>query len=635
MQFTLLSKVIVSNPLSRNFHGSRSAVLAAVVLAITSAGPALAFSGAKHCFSDSIREIASDPNVLVVRQTLKASERNEILQFSVSLKMPNFEELEGRIAHGERIAPAVMEARYLPSTSDYAAVKAWLKGQGFTLTQEDQNHTNIFASGTVSQIEHSMGVSFARVATIDGEFTSAITAPNLPEELSGAVLAIDGLQPHLLMHHPRHIQPDIITKSGQQYFVPADILAAYNAPSTLNGAGQTIAIVMSATVLTSDVSTFYSTVGSTATTANFTTIPINGGPTPTSQSTDASESALDVEWSSGMAPGAKIRLYAIPSLINTSIIAACNQILSDAPANNITVASISLGGVENGFPTSDKQSDSQIFAQMANAGITVLFASGDGGSNPSTSTGNYSASSPLQAEYPASDPNVAGVGGTNLSLTQNTFAYAGETVFSSISSGSGDASGGGISQFFARPSWQTDGGTILTNANRCVPDVSMVWQATIQGGSGTPALVVLNGSDVGIGGTSLSVQIWGGIAAIVNQACATAGKNPIGLLGPAIYPLHGTSAFNDITSGNNGFYSAGPGYDLCTGLGSPNITNLASALGTVPGTPAPVTTNSPAPASGGGGGGGALSLWFYLALAMLFVIRKAPSAMRRSKWMPF
>jgi subtilase family serine protease len=233
---------------------------------------------------------------------------------------------------------------------------------------------------------------------------------------------------------------------------------------------------------------------------------------------------------------------------------------------------------------------------MAAAGITVLFASGDGGSNPGVSTGTYSPSNPQQVIYPASDPNVAGVGGTNLSLTQNSFSYAGETVFSTISSGGNGASGGGVSQFFARPSWQTDGGTVLTNPNRCVPDVSMVWEATIQGGSETPALIVLNGSDDGVGGTSLSVQIWGGIVALLNQGRTNAGQSPLGLLGPVIYPLHGTPALNDITSGNNGAYSAGPGYDLCTGLGSPNIGNLVLALvptvPTIVSQPQPVTVTA-------------------------------------------
>jgi kumamolisin len=618
----------VRNPLSRKFRGLCVAALGAVVLTVVSAVPALAFSGARHSFDDSIKEIASDPHVHVIRQALSPSEHNEILPFSISLKMPNFEELEARIAHGEQIAPGVMTARYLPSASDYAAVEDWLKGQGFTLTQEDPNHTNIFARGTISQIERSLGVNFARVGTADGEFTSAISAPSLPEELSGTVLAINGLQPHLRMHHHISFRPDIITKSGIQYFAPADILAAYNAPATLNGAGQTIAIVMGATVLTSDLNSFYSTVGSTATTANFTSITVGTGPTRASQSSDGLEAALDVEWASGMAPGAKVRLYAIPSLTNTSIIAGCTQILAEAPANHITVASLSIGDVENNYTSSMIQSNSQVFLQMANAGITVLFASGDGGSNPDSTTGNYNASALLQVEYPASDPNVASVGGTLLTLDTDMFLYGGETVFSTITSGGVNASGGGISQIFTKPSWQADGGVLLANNTmRCVPDVAIVWDSLLQSNnSGIGALVVLNGQPMSVGGTSLSVQTWAGIVALLNEARANAGLNPIGLLGPAIYPLNGTTAFNDVTMGNNGSYSAGPGYDLCTGLGSPNIANLATALAPASNSRSNGTANtSPSPpASGGGGngGGGAPSYWFYLALTILLAIRK-------------
>ncbi|HEV8073864.1 MAG TPA: protease pro-enzyme activation domain-containing protein, partial [Opitutaceae bacterium] len=404
-------------PAPRTFRVSRAAILTAVVLTAVSAVPALAFSGAMHSFTDSIKVTASDPDVRVTRQTLSASEHNEILHFSISLKMPNFEELEARIGRGERIPHDVMEARYLPLASDYAAVENWLKGQGFTLTLEDPNHTNVFASGTVSQIENSLGVHFARVATADGEFTSAISTPNLPEELSGAVLAINGLQTHLQMHHQDVLQPDMTTVSGVQYFEPADVLAAYNAPNTLNGAGQTIAIVMGATVLSSDVSSFYSTLGSTAAGQNFTTWPVLGGPTPSSQTADAAEAAMDVEWAGAIAPGAQVRLYAIPTLSTSSIIAGCQQVLNDVQTNhiNITVVSVSAADLESHYTSSIVQSDSQVYAQMAAAGITVLFASGDGGSNPNTNnTLGYNASNPLQPEYPASNPNVTGVGATIL-----------------------------------------------------------------------------------------------------------------------------------------------------------------------------------------------------------------------------
>jgi hypothetical protein len=124
---------------------------------------------------------------------------------------------------------------------------------------------------------------------------------------------------------------------------------------------------------------------------------------------------------------------------------------------------------------------------------------------------------------------------------------------------------------------------------RCVPDVSAISDANFNNVDLGPTYLPENGSDAGVllyengqalsaTGTSLACPVFAGIAALVNQARASAGLGPIGLLNPHLYPLAGTNAFNDVVAGNNGFYSAGPGYDLCTGLGSPNAANLIAAL---------------------------------------------------------
>jgi kumamolisin len=711
-------KVIMNNPCSRLFRGLYAAALVAGALTIVSAASASIFtgapifSGARYFLSDSITAVASDPQVQVVRQTLTSSEQNAVQQFSISLKMPNFDELEARIANGEQIAPDEMAARYLPLASDYAVVGNWLKAQGFTLATEDPNHTNIFASGTVAQIQHALGVNFARVATADGEFTSAISAPSLPVEFSSAVLAVTGLQPHLRMHHFNiRVLPDGISST---FFYPPDILSAYNAPSTFDGTGQTIAIIMDAPVLTSDLSTFYTTVGSPAKTSNFTIVPVDGGNSATTDT--EGEATLDVEWSSAIAPGAKVRLYEVPDLSFAHLADACAKVSADATANNITVVSFSAGAPEiaGGLTAANLLPNTQAFATLASAGISVFVASGDGGSNPDASGfGNgYVSTDPIETNYPASDVNVTGVGGTELSFTSGSFSYGSESVFSDITSGFGSASGGGVSSIFTKPTWQVDGvtGSILsTNTKRCVPDVSIVWGAD-QSGNSLAALIIQNGADVGIGGTSLSSPIWAGIAAIVNQARVSIGGTTLGLLGPSIYPLAVSTPtiFHDITSGNNGAYNAVVGYDLCTGLGSPNINNFISplaaifptiiqqpqsvtvnagssfnllvqatssagdnsnlsylwfkdgvntgittqnfsiysatsanagnytvavsdSLGTATSKVATVTVNPAPPAASSGGGGGALSYWFYLALAMLFAIRKVRGAQGREQ----
>jgi hypothetical protein len=116
---------------------------------------------------------------------------------------------------------------------------------------------------------------------------------------------------------------------------------------------------------------------------------------------------------------------------------------------------------------------------------------------------------------------------------------------------------------------------------RCVPDVAAMSYANTA--TGNPAFIVLNGANTGtFGGTSLSAPTWAAVTALLNQARGNAGLPPLGLLGPWVYPLAGTGAFNDVTTGTNGAYSAGPGYDLCTGLGTPNIAALVQALTAAP-----------------------------------------------------
>jgi hypothetical protein len=171
-------------------------------------------------------------------------------------------------------------------------------------------------------------------------------------------------------------------------------------------------------------------------------------------------------------------------------------------------------------------------------------------------------------ESPASDPNVTAVGGTSLLLNKSTGAASSESAWS--------LGGGGTSQFFARPVWQIGSG-VPTGANRLVPDVALVADPN------TGGYLVLNGSLYVVGGTSWSAPTWAGICARINQVRIGTAQPPVGLLGPKIYPLLGSSNFRDITSGSNGsngLYNAGSGFDPCTGIGVPVVDNLIGTLGT-------------------------------------------------------
>jgi kumamolisin len=514
--------------------------------------------------------LGSQPRV--VRGSLTAAESAAQMDFVVSLRMRNFERLESMIQAGLTVSRTEMESDYLPNRTDYARVASWLKGRGFTLTLSDNSHTNIFARGSVALVSDAFGVTFARVATAEGEFTSAITAPGVPVELAGAVLSINGLQPHIRARHRPIIQGGaggLGTIDGSP--TPADIANAYNVPSNLTGAGQTIAVICDAVPANSDLTAFWSACGIAQSLANYTVIDVAGGP---GSGGDVFESTLDVEWASSMAPGAAIRFYAIPDLQYSSIQGAAAQILNDQQQNpGLNQVSISICGPENEAGGSGTlTSYSQTYALLAAAGVSVFACSGDGGSNPNpdAATLGYSPSYALTVEYPASDPNLTAVGGTEINFNSD-WTPAGETTWFEVNplgSTATVASGGGVSTRFPRPAWQVGIG-VPAGTFRCVPDVAA------QAKSG---YLRYKGQDYTAYGTSLATPIWAGLTALINQARSEAGQAGMGILGSQVYPLIGTGDLTDITTGDNGAYSAGVGYDLCTGVGTPNVANLVAAL---------------------------------------------------------
>jgi hypothetical protein len=390
--------------------------------------------------------------------------------------------------------------------------------------------------------------------------------------------------------------------------------------SGLTGAGQTIVVAGGAKVDPSDLTAFWNACGMPTTLAQFTEndpdpASLITGSTPGDQAAEE-EATMDIEWASAMAPGAKI-LYI--SSIDPGQIMAVLTSLNDPSIHQLTESSAlseayyqKAGNTPNGTP---------YYAAMAAMGITVFASSGDYGSTSDLSgiAGGYDPNGALAPAYPASDPYVTAVGGTVLDMTGGGSSYAPPfteggwclpdppmTVVSGQPPNYGFVnSTGGQSLFFARPSWQ-QGPNLAAGSMRSVPDVAAVAQ-------GYPNVYLnFTGAPGAAGGTSLSSPVWGGMCAIINEARANAGLGPVGLLGPRAYPLMGSRAFNSLTTGanyggaplmstaNNGAYGMGAGYNMVTGLGSPNIAYLIPALNnevTTPSTPingsAPITLVSP------------------------------------------
>ena len=517
------------------------------------------------------------------------------LEFHVALKMRNFAQFQARVGNGETVPFAEIESKYLPLASDYAAVRQWLVGQGFSVTMDDARRLGVFARGTAAQVQVSFGVTLQSVTVGGVTYAAASTAPSLPASIAGPVLGIHGLQPYLRAH--RHSQITAVAPAAQAsvsppYLVP-EIRRAYDAANlsvagtTLDGTNQKIAILIDTFPLNSDLTTFWSYNSINQTLNNIEEVNVPGG----SLDTTEGEESLDVEWSSSIAPGDKVRVYASDDLSFTNINMCLAQIASDVtgdiPAQpQIHELSISLGIGEDylGVDSSIFTTESQYFALIANGstaygGVSIFVSAGDAGSTPD-GTGHGSGG-PLQAEYESTDPSVTGVGGTALTIDANTGTPTSEVVWDDPTAGSyysAGATGGGTSIQFTRPAWQTGTG-VPSGSMRLAPDVSLVAAGS------TPGLLIFNGQGYYVSGTSWSAPTWAGFTALINQGRGVAGRLPLGLLNPRIYPLIGTSNFYDITSGNNalganasGNYAANAGYDECTGIGSPDVGSLLDTL---------------------------------------------------------
>ena len=519
-------------------------VLLATAFGLACAAPALA---ATAPLANSVARFSSA--VHVVGEADPAS----LVHFQVALRLRDFEGMTASNRAGRKLLPADLAARHLPTQQDHDAVVAWLTSQGLSIDATVPSRLTISASGRADTVSRALGVHFAHITSEGQDYVAADSAPSIPANLAGIVLSVNGLQPHLHAHtmhtsfplqHPKVISP----QAGTVPYVPSDLKNAYTANSGGTGTGTTTAIVIDTFPLKTDLTQFWSEAGISDSLSNITFIQAVPGTLPA----PSGEESLDTEYSSGIAPASKVRVYAAQSLANSALDTTFQRVITDQQSGvSITQVSISLGECETDISSGEAQTDDQYFATMTSLGASVFVSSGDSGSRECGGSANV-------PSYYSTDPNVAAVGGTTLKMSGSTVTS--ETGWS--------GSGGGISQLFAKPSYQSK----LTYAARAVPDLSAVANPN------TGVRVVLQGQDYQFGGTSVASPVVAGLIGLVNSQRIAAGKATLGLLDPRIYPLLGTTNFRDIKTGSNGGYSAKAGYDLVTGIGAPLLAQLLPTL---------------------------------------------------------
>jgi kumamolisin len=536
----------------------------------------------------------------------------------------------------ETVTSAELGERYGANPDDIATITSVLGGLGLTVTESMPESRRLRVSGTIAAMSAAFGTTLTLVTSPHPDGTGNVThryrsgGLSVPAELAGVVTAVLGLDdrpqarpqfrrltaaaaartaapetaapetaapetaapetaapetaapetaapetaaPETAAPEtaaPETAAPETAAPTAQP-LTALQVASFYQFPPNTDGTGQTIAIIeLGGGYNQSDLDTYFSGLG--LATPSVTAVGVDGGSNSPGQSADG-EVELDIEVAGAVAPKAAQYVY-FAGNTDAGFIDAVSQAIHATPTP--AVVSISWGQSEDQWSEQSRNSMDAAFADGAALGVTVTVAAGDNGSSdtPGNTTGM-----PVHCDFPASSPHALACGGTKLIGDTSTYTITSEVVWNELANQEG-AGGGGVSDVFPLPSWQTSAGvpTIAggTTTGRGVPDVA---------GNADPVTgyqVVVDGQPQTIGGTSAVAPLWAGLLARLTQAT---GKK-FGLLQPLIYAgvTAGTAApgFNDIVSGNNGAYSAGPGWDACTGLGSPDGTALLARLGDPP-----------------------------------------------------
>jgi kumamolisin len=454
----------------------------------------------------------------------------------------------------ERFASA-----YGAAEEDVEAVRRTATDSEVRVGAVDLARRAIRLSGPIGALNRLFGTEVLVFEGPGGRFRGRVGALHLPPGLEGRVIGVFGLdqRPQMQTHFR------VAQTSGISYS-PLQVAAAYSFPSGSTGAGQTIAILeFGGGFQNDDLQKFFQGVG--LPTPNVTVVSVDGAtnsPTGNANGPDG-EVELDIEMAGAIAPGAQIVVYFAPNT-DQGFLDALTTAIHDA-SNHPNLVSISWGGPESTWTAQATTTFNQACEDATAMGITVTAASGDDGATDGEPTGT------LAVDFPASAPYVLGCGGTRLLLdTEDADEITEEVVWNDLSDGEG-ATGGGVSQLFPRPSYQSSAAVPTGEggySGRGVPDVA--GDADPQTGYS----VYVDGAPTVIGGTSAVAPLWAGLIARLNQALGA----PLGFLQPLIYVAPESGTFHEITEGNNGGFDAEPGWNACTGLGSPDGAALLSAL---------------------------------------------------------
>jgi kumamolisin len=548
-------------------------------------------------------------------------------------------ELPAEIIEGPTVlSSAQLAAGYGADPADVDLVSRELTSRGLVVTAVYATTRRVMVAGSLGDLSTAFGTTLRQVSSPDpggrGRVNHRYREGPLyvPATLDGVVTAVLGLDTRPQARP--HFRSRAATAQGTSY-TPAQVAQIYGFPAGTTGAGQTVAIIeLGGGFATSDLDAYFGGLGIAV--PSVTAVSVDGAANNPADTSGADlEVSLDIDVIGAAAPGAAQVVYFAPNNGDQGFVDAISAAAEASPAP--IAISISWGQSEDSWTAQGLSTMNAAMSDAAALGITVCVAAGDNGSDDDVTDGQ------VHVDFPASSPYALACGGTTLVADPTTGTISSEVVWNELASNEG-ATGGGVSDQFALPTWQaaagvgpraaaqpadaasgaaqpggaaaggaaagdvvvaehrrrhhhagggtggsggsggsgsgSSGGSGASGGSggssgtdwRGVPDVA---------GNGDPVTgyqIYSGGQAQVVGGTSAVAPLWSALIARLAQATGTRFGLIQTLLYAGVSPGKDVPGFHDITSGNNGAYEAGPGWDSCSGLGSPDGTALLSRL---------------------------------------------------------
>jgi kumamolisin len=516
--------------------------------------------------------LGSEPPPRFAAQLMGPAVANEMITVTVKVRSKDDKAAGERLTMLGAMAPSqrtnvsreAFAATHGADPADLKKVEDYATTQGLKVIESCAAKRRVVLTGKVADFETAFGVKLERFSHQGGTFRARRTSVHVPADLEPVVEAVMGLsnhpaaKPHFQLRRKGTAKTFALAAPAPVAMTPLQVASLYDFPTGLDGSGECIAIIeLGGGYIVADLQTYFTKLGLPA--PDVSDVSVLGATNSPGGDADG-EVMLDIEVAGAVAPKAKLVVYFAPNTTQ-GFVQAITDAAHDA-VNKPSIISISWGGPEVSWSTTDMTAMSNAIRDAGLLGVTVTVASGDNGSSDGVKDRKP------HVDFPASSPYSLACGGTRLVGSQSIEE---ETVWND---GPDSAGGGGISNNFPCPSYQNS--TVVPKshgpknfAGRGVPDIA---------GNADPDTgyeVRVDGADVVIGGTSAVAPLWAGLTALLNQKL---GK-PVGFLNPLLYTkVLASGALHDITEGNNGAFKAGPGWDACTGLGTPDGAKILAAF---------------------------------------------------------